>query len=492
VGSSHKHAAANRGWVAFDDHVVLIGAPDPDLIPDTLKQVAETTNNKPVRSVILTHVRKGEVESAAILASKGIDVIAEASAAKTLREAVDQAKPAEGVKAAGKLRAFADRLELQDAHHRLEVIYVSNAVHPGDSVVFLPEPQILFTGELCVNGPRSELPGTDTRAWFEALDRLGKLPARTVVPGFGTIGGPAILDRDQRFLGEIRRQVGHLVAQGRVPQLILEEVKIAPAFLVWMPYDQPVTADIEHVYRELTVPNAPFGKHGPSTSDPRPKALVMIGDSPHDPAHIEAGLRQTLAGAGLDAYFSVDSRALSAENLKHVQLLVMLRDGSHFPHGRRGAETKFTSWMTPEQERAIVDFVERGGGLLALHNSTGLYPDGGPYLTLLAGNYLGHGPLEIFRVTILNKTHPVTEGVSDFEVADEQHTPGVDKSRVEMLMENRSAEGIVGAAGWVRTQGKGRVCYLANGHTRDAQNHPECQRLIQNGARWCLGIENPK
>ena len=142
--------------------------------------------------------------------------------------------------------------------------------------------------------------------------------------------------------------------------------------------------------------------------------------------------------------------------------------------------------MTPDQERAIVDFVEGGGGLLALHNATGLYPEGGPYLNLLGGTYDGHGPLERFRVMVTDPLHPITRGVVEYEVADEQHTPIPDRHKVNIFLESLSAEGVVAAAGWAYEVGKGRVCYLANGHTRESLLHPMVQRLMQNAMRWCV------
>ena len=80
----------------------------------------------------------------------------------------------------------------------------------------------------------------------------------------------------------------------------------------------------------------------------------------------------------------------------------------------------------------------------------------------------------------------MTRGVADFEVADEQ-TPVPDRQKVRLLLESRSAEGITVAAGRVRTVGRGRVCYLANGHTREALDHPEYQTLLRNAATWATG-----
>ena len=58
------------------------------------------------------------------------------------------------------------------------------------------------------------------------------------------------------------------------------------------------------------------------------------------------------------------------------------------------------TWMTLDQERAVAEFVEKGGSFLNLHNSLGLYPPAGPYLKLVGGRYIGHGPYERFRVEV--------------------------------------------------------------------------------------------
>jgi type 1 glutamine amidotransferase len=308
-----------------------------------------------------------------------------------------------------------------------------------------------------------------------------------VVPGFGSIGGPEVLGRQRRFLLELRRQVGYLVAQGRPLTAIRREARIEPEWLVWMPYDHPSSDDIDHVHRELTVPQAPFRGQPFLAGEPRPRALALIGDRFHEPGHLEAGLSRALEKAGVPVRFAVDVQALSAASLKEVDLLVILRDGMLWPDPDR----PHVVWMTPEQEQAVVAFVEGGGGLLALHNSPGLYPEGGPYLRLLGATFKGHGPLEEFRVRVLDPHHPITRGVSDYEIADEQHVPLPDRDKVHLLLESRSEEGVVGAAGWAYEPKKGRVAYLANGHTRDALVHPQFQLLLQNAARWCIRRDAP-
>jgi type 1 glutamine amidotransferase len=331
------------------------------------------------------------------------------------------------------------------------------------------------------------LPGSDTARWIESLRKLEALPTRLVVPGWGSWGGEGLLARQRRFLAEMRQQVGYVVCQGRPREALDSSVRIPARDLVWMPYDTPVAEDLNHVFDELTIPAAPFNGRPPQPGDDRPHALVLIGDQPHEPGHVEEGLRPLFEATGVVPHFTLDVRALSDENLAQVQLLVVLRDGLQRP--MTGEKSDFI-WMTPEQERAVVDYVEGGGAFLNLHNSMGLYPDDGPYLQLVGGRYIGHGPLERFRVEVVAAEHPITRGVSAFSVADEQHTPPYDRSKVQLLLQNRSDEGTVAAAGWCYEPGRGRLCHLANGHTRESLLHPMYQRLMRNAVAWCLRREN--
>lgn len=289
-------------------------------------------------------------------------------------------------------------------------------------------------------------------------------------------------------LAELRRQVAYGICLGLPLEEIRKGTLLPASFYPWAPYGEPAAEDIEHLFREQTVPLAPFGRQGPPGQGEGPQALVLIGDRYHEPEHIQEGLKPVFEATGVTPHIAVDFRALSAQNLARVQLLVVLKDGMLWPEGN---DRPYRQWMTMEQQEAVVEFVEAGGGFLNLHNSMGLYPEG-PYLELVGGRYKGHGPLERFGVEVVDAEHPVTRGVRDFFVADEQHTPSYDSKKVGLLLRNRSDQGTAGAAGWAYQAGKGRLCHLANGHTRESLDHPMFQRLMRNAVRWCLGVSDSR
>jgi len=219
------------------------------------------------------------------------------------------------------------------------------------------------------------------------------------------------------------------------------------------------------------------------SSASRPRALALIGDRYHSPIYIRDNLTTALVRENIPVTFIEEVSELNARSLAAHQVLIILRDGMNWPNGYDKPHVK---WMTEEQQQAIWDFVSNGGGFLALHNAQGLYPPGGLYYKLFGGDYGGHPKPYVFTVRIENKDHPVTAGVEDFEIFDEQHTVKYFLDREHLLLRSIARDNLASEAGWWRETGKGRFVYLAPGHTPDALGHPMMQRLIRNSVRWLL------
>ncbi|MGD0782603.1 MAG: ThuA domain-containing protein, partial [Candidatus Aminicenantales bacterium] len=98
----------------------------------------------------------------------------------------------------------------------------------------------------------------------------------------------------------------------------------------------------------------------------------------------------------------------------------------------------------------------------------------------------------------VNADHPITRGVKDFVVTEEQHYLVYDKDPKTVLIRSVNEEGRTystpqygnqGAtceACWAYDYGKGRVCYMAPGHTIPSLWNPEYVKLQRNALRWLL------
>ena len=76
--------------------------------------------------------------------------------------------------------------------------------------------------------------------------------------------------------------------------------------------------------------------------------------------------------------------------------------------------------ITPEQEKALLDYVEAGHGLIALHSASAEFTGSDKYVSLVGGEFQRHGTGE-FTAEIVQPSHPVMRGVEPFQTWDETY-----------------------------------------------------------------------
>ena len=262
-----------------------------------------------------------------------------------------------------------------------------------------------------------------------------------------------------------------------------------------------------------TLARADYQIHGATAT-----AFCLCGDESHNSDYIRAALTSTLVNdAGLSIDFTDEEKWLSYDNLRHYKILIMFRDGLRFPNGywhqvywnERGnkvvsvppIEKKIgegrVGWMTEEQGKGIKRWVEEGGSLWAFHNNSQTSLMNKDYRDVEGAVYTGHPPIRPFKVKIVNREHPITRGVSDFVVTDEQHFVTYDKDPKYVLARSVNEDGLeyTDMAGrrsntaesvWAYDYGKGRVCFMAPGHMISVLWNPEYEKMQKNAVRWLL------
>jgi len=255
---------------------------------------------------------------------------------------------------------------------------------------------------------------------------------------------------------------------------------------------------------------------GFSADDNGPRALALIGDRYHNVDYIRVALNRLFRELYLPIDYTINYDQVSPRLLRPYRLFILLRDGMIWPHGylepndyeyshalensRDWPKEQFEPWITEEQGAAIKDFVEAGGALYALHNSSHISLFSKNYREVMGGAYIDHPALRPFKVSVVNKEHPITRGVQNFMVNDEQHFVTYDKDPQYILLRSENIDGLtdiyegkdLGAraiAGWAYDFGKGRVVFTAVGHTLHALWQPEYFKLQKNAVRWLLRLE---
>ena len=247
---------------------------------------------------------------------------------------------------------------------------------------------------------------------------------------------------------------------------------------------------------------------GSKGSDP-PRVLALVGDRYHNADYIRTALNRLFLELNLSIVFTINFSDIEAAYLEGYQVLVIFRDGLDWPKGYQGPDAypyssnlenpedwpkpESHGWITEEQGKAVKEFVQAGGGLYAYHNSSNISLFSKNFREVMGGAYIGHPPLRPFKVKVVNHNHPITQGVQDFMVNDEQHYVAYDKDPHDILLRSENIDGLgyqtygaTAISAWAYDYGKGRVVFTAVGHTLHALWQPEYYKLQKNAVRWLL------
>jgi putative membrane-bound dehydrogenase-like protein len=206
----------------------------------------------------------------------------------------------------------------------------------------------------------------------------------------------------------------------------------------------------------------------------RPLRILFLGhdqERHHPSGALLPLLAAPLARRGIQlTHVMTPEEALTPEKLAHYDALMIYANHKT---------------LTPDQERALLEFVEGGKGVVAIHCASFMFTESPHYIPLIGGQFLRHGTGE-FTAEIVNPDHPAIQGLKPFKTWDEtyvhtRHNP-VDRT---VLMERVDQEGREPYT-WVRTQGKGRVFYTAYGHDERTWSQPGFQQLIAQGTVWAV------
>ena len=108
------------------------------------------------------------------------------------------------------------RLDLGGVHVRL-LWRGPAAMHTrGDTMVFVEEDRVLFTGDVVMSQRFLAAQNTSSlTTWISVLDELTALKPAHVVPSHGKLGDAALIARDRAFILAVQERVGALKREGK-------------------------------------------------------------------------------------------------------------------------------------------------------------------------------------------------------------------------------------------------------------------------------------
>ncbi len=205
-----------------------------------------------------------------------------------------------------------------------------------------------------------------------------------------------------------------------------------------------------------------------------PRVLLVGGGSSHDfVKFFGASDKATLTPAVGWVDFTQNLNGI-APILKNIDVLVL---SANQP-------------ISSETKKALIDYANAGGGIVALHPGTwyawGNFPQWNK--EIIGGGTKGHDSFGPFTVTVTNAASPITKGVpATFEITDELYNYIADPAAapVEVLATATSPKtGKTFPQVWIVKHPKAKIVGLTLGHDAKAHDLPAYQALLKNAVSW--------
>jgi glyoxylase-like metal-dependent hydrolase (beta-lactamase superfamily II) len=196
----------NSGVIVADDCVMVIDATATPVMAGDLIRAIRRVTDKPIRYVVLTHYHAVRVLGASAYRAEGAqEVIASRGTYELIRERGEQDMRSEIERFPRLFQAaesipgltwptlvFEQRLTFHLGPLEVQILHPGPGHTKGDTVVWLPQERVLFSGDLVEFGAAAYTGDAQLEQWPATLEHLRALRPERLVPG----RGPALLSRE--------------------------------------------------------------------------------------------------------------------------------------------------------------------------------------------------------------------------------------------------------------------------------------------------------
>ena len=261
----------NSGIVIGDDAVMVIDTQaTPAMAQDVIRRIREVTD-KAIKYVVLSHYHAVRVLGAA--AYQPEHIIASQDTRDLIVERGEQDKASEigrfprlfrnvesvppgmtwpTLTFTGKLTLWLGKLEVQ-------LIQLGRGHTKGDTVVWLPQDKVLFSGDLVEFDATPYAGDAYFQDWPKTLDNIAALKPQALVPGRGAaLQGAADVARGlegtRAFVSELYASVKAGAAAGKDLRSVYKETfdKLQPKYGQWVIFNHCMPFDVTRAYDEAT------------------------------------------------------------------------------------------------------------------------------------------------------------------------------------------------------------------------------------------------
>lgn len=225
ASSANRAFNSNASFVVTNDGVVVFDALGTPALGAAMKAAIAGVTKQPIRLVVISHFHADHFYGLQALAGPGVEIWAHAKGQEALgspftADRLEQRRRDlwpdvdQDTKLIGATRWLdfpaSGEIPFERGGVRFRLIDVSGAHSPEDIMLWVDNDRVLLAGDLYFSGRIPFVGNADSKAWLAAMDRIGPLKPRMVVPGHGHASSNPQPDIDltRAYLNFLREQMG--------------------------------------------------------------------------------------------------------------------------------------------------------------------------------------------------------------------------------------------------------------------------------------------
>lgn len=159
--------------------------------------------------------------------------------------------------------------------------------------------------------------------------------------------------------------------------------------------------------------------------------------------------------------------------------------------------------ITASQKQAYLQLLQKGKAMIFLHHALVSYQNWDTFQQIIGGKYYAKATLVdgdtlkssyqhdvVIPVKIENRAHPVTTGLSDFEIFDEVYGNFGIQPTIRPLL-STTHPGSSKYIAWTNPFGRSEVLFIQLGHGPEAFGNPNYRQLLRQGIAWSIKNNSP-
>ena len=264
----------NTGIIIGDDAVMVIDTQaTPVMAQDVIRRIREVTD-KPIKYVLLSHYHAVRVLGASAFKAEGCEHII---ASEDTRDLIVERGQFDKDSEIGRFprlfqnvesvpegltwptMTFNQKMTLWLGSVEVQILQLGRGHTKGDTVAWLPQEKILFSGDLVEFGATPYAGDAYFKDWPQTLDNLAALKPEKLVPGRGAaLQTPEQVQEGlagtRAFISDLYDSVKESAAQGEDLRKVYEATfaKLQPKYGHWVIFNHCMPFDVTRAYDEAT------------------------------------------------------------------------------------------------------------------------------------------------------------------------------------------------------------------------------------------------